>query len=87
MAFPFLLVHVDDYASAYSDPGNFAAWLQHFGGDPNTHYFLDVQLLGDVTNLLQMRIIRTQSTVCLDKERQITQLAIENMIASPSSRP
>mmetsp|Transcript_29760 Transcript_29760/g.56101 ORF Transcript_29760/g.56101 Transcript_29760/m.56101 type:complete len:116 (-) Transcript_29760:993-1340(-) len=43
----------------------------------------EMQLIADE----KMRIIRTRSTVCLDKERQITQLAIENMIASPSSRP
>lgn len=37
----------------------------------------DVKLVGDVTNLLQMRIVRTHSTLCLDQERQIAQFALE----------
>lgn len=41
----YLLVHVDDFACAYSDPEYFAASLQHFKGEPGTDFFLEVKLL------------------------------------------
>lgn len=66
----YLMVHVDDYVGAYSDPDYFAERLQHFRGEPATDSFLDVKMLGDVG------IVRTQSTLCMDHELQITKLAI-----------
>lgn len=59
-------VHVEDYACAYPDPVYFEVWRAHFGGDLDSDLHLDVKLLGDVTHLLQMRIIETNSPACLD---------------------
>lgn len=73
----YLLVHVEDYACGCSHPKHFEARLKYFRVDPESDSFLDVKMLGDVTNLLQVRIIRTQSTLCLDQERRISQLAAE----------
>lgn len=72
-----LLVHADDSACAYLDPVYFQSWLAHFRGHPTMDSHLDVKSLRDVTNLLQSRIARTQSTLCLNQERRIVQLVIE----------
>mmetsp|Transcript_43485 Transcript_43485/g.81431 ORF Transcript_43485/g.81431 Transcript_43485/m.81431 type:complete len:398 (+) Transcript_43485:385-1578(+) len=73
----FVLVHVDDYAVAYSDQLYFDAWLAHFRGVPDTDEYLDIKLIGDVTHLLQMRITRVHNVMTLDQERQISVLAAE----------
>lgn len=70
----YLLVHVDDDTCALIDPSDFEAWLQYFRDDPHFDSSLDVRLLTDVTSFLQMRI---QSTLYLDQERQILQLAVK----------
>lgn len=80
-SFSFLLAHVDDNACTYSDQYHFDRWLDHIKGDPNSDDYLDVKLLGDVTRLLQMRIVRTMSKVCQDHERQITQPAADYGVA------
>lgn len=59
----FPLVHVDDNASAHSDPVHFESWLAHFGGDPTDDSYLNVNLLGDVASVLQLRIVRAQSSL------------------------
>lgn len=56
-------------------------WLYHFIGAPDSDNFLDVKLLGDVANLLQMRIVRTAVCVSLVQERQVSHLAIDYGVA------
>lgn len=48
----YLLVHVDNYACAYSNPIYFKAWLTHFRSDLDTDSLQNGKLLGDVTNIL-----------------------------------
>lgn len=44
----------------------------------NNH--LDVRPLGNVTNLLQIQLIRSQSKLCLDQNRYVVQLATEHVV-------
>lgn len=76
--FFFALVRVDDYNVAYSNKLYVDAWLAHFCSGFDTYNYMDIKLIKNVTHLLQMRITRSHTRICLDKERKIGVLAAKH---------
>lgn len=62
---------VIDSSCAFSDPMYFESWPAHFLEVALADAYLYVKLLGDVTILLPVRIVRTLSTLCLYREHQM----------------
>ena len=61
-------LHVDDYAMAYSHEAYYASWIVFFG------IKFKLSELGDVSNLLGMKILRTPTTISISQSAFIESL-------------